>query len=300
MKSTFQSITAAQPMQFLELAHPYFILSKPRIVLLVAVTGLPAMVLEGSLLSTPVRFAAVLLGIILAAASAGALNQYYDRDIDALMDRTRRKRPIPAGRISPRSALIFGIAAGITAVCLLLAAGSTLSAGVGLTTIFWYVVVYTLWLKRRTPLNIVIGGAAGAATPLIGWAAGAGHLAPVPWLMFLVIFLWTPPHFWALSLTTKEEYARAGIPMLPVIAGDKKTRSRITVYSLLLLPTVAALGILSGAGSVFLAGTTLLGIQFIRKITHLHRKANHPAAQELFLYSNLYLAAVFVLTLVRF
>ena len=298
MKSTTETIATAQPLQLLEKASHYFTLSKPRIVFLVAVTGFSAMVLEGTLLSTPLRFAAVLLGIILAAGSAGALNQYFDRDIDALMARTRNKRPIPAGKIAPRNALVFAVLAGLVALYLLQTAGNELAASLGLLTIFWYIVVYTLWLKRRNPQNIVIGGAAGAATPLIGWAAGAGELTLVPWLMFLVIFLWTPTHFWALALYTKEEYARAHIPMLPVVSGEKKTIRHITCYTLLLLPTATALTILSDTGLLALTTTTLMGTCLLGKVIRILRKPDSAHAKDLFLYSNVYLAVIFAFILV--
>jgi heme o synthase len=280
-----------------ERLQAYCLLTKPAILLLVVVTGLAAMVLEGSLLAEPLRFAGVLLGLTLAGSAANALNQFWDRDIDALMTRTRSKRPIPAGKISPRSALRFGIISGIAAVWLLQGAGNGLAALLGLGTITHYVLVYTIWLKRRTPLNIVIGGAAGAAPPLIGWAAGAGELSMVPLLMFLVIFLWTPPHFWALAICLKEEYARAGVPMLPVVAGEKITRRQITAYVALLLPATAWLGMSAGCGWLYFSGTAFLGLHLLRRVIELRRHQDHQAARGLFGYSIFYLAAVFVLVL---
>jgi heme o synthase len=277
--------------------HSYFLLTKPRILLLVAVTALAALVLEGSLLGEPWRFAGVLLGIILAGGAANALNQFWDRDIDAVMARTRSRRPIPAGKISPRGALRFGLISGAGGVWLLLVAGNGLAALLGLGTISFYVLVYTIWLKRRTSLNIVIGGAAGAAPPLIGWAAGAGELSLVPLLMFLVIFLWTPPHFWALALCLKEEYTRAGIPMLPVVAGDKRTRRQITAYVALLLPATAWLGMSAGCGWLYFSGTALLGLHLLRRVIELRRRQDRQGARALFGYSIFYLAAVFVLML---
>jgi protoheme IX farnesyltransferase len=276
----------------------YVLLIKPGIVLLVTITGLAAVVREGSLAAQPLRMAGVLLGIFLAAGAAHALNQFWDRDIDAIMLRTRSRRPLPSGRISPQGALSFALVSGGTGLLLLLAAGSGLAATLALGTMAFYIVVYTIWLKRRTPLNIVIGGAAGAAPPLIGWAAGAGELTMEPLLMFLVIFLWTPPHFWALALCTKEEYARAGIPMLPVVAGEKRTRARIAFYVALLLPATAALGFSAGLGWPFQAATALLGINLARKVVRLNRRQDPQAARELFGYSIIYLAAVFVLLVV--
>ena len=276
----------------------YVLLIKPGIVLLVTATGLAAAVREGSLAAEPLRLAGVLLGIFLAAGAANGLNQFWDRDIDALMLRTRSRRPLPTGRIPPRAALRFAFVSGAAGLMLLMTAGSGLAAVLGLATIAFYILVYTLWLKRRTPLNIVIGGAAGAAPPLIGWAAGASELAMEPLLMFLVIFLWTPPHFWALALCTKEEYARASIPMLPVVAGEKRTRAAIAVSVALLLPATAALGFSADLGWPFHAGTALLGLNLIRKVVRLHRQQDHPAARELFGYSIVYLAGVFGLLVV--
>jgi heme o synthase len=281
-----------------ERLRAYCLLTKPAILLLVALTALAAMVREGSLSAEPWRFAGVLLGIILAGCGANALNQFWDRDIDAVMARTRSRRPIPAGKISPGAALGFGLIAGTAGVWLLLAAGNGLAALLGLGTIGFYVLVYTIWLKRKTSLNIVIGGAAGAAPPLIGWTAGAGELSLVPLLMFLVIFLWTPPHFWALAICLKDEYARAGIPMLPVTAGEGKTRGQITAYVTLLLPATAWLGMGAGCGWFYFIGTTLLGLNLLRSVVNLRRRQDRQAARELFGCSIFYLTGVFVLLLV--
>lgn len=277
----------------------WLLLCKPRIVLLVMVTGLSAMVLEGTLLSEPVRFSGVLVGICLAAGSANALNQFWDRDIDAIMMRTKAKRPLPTGKISPRSALLFGLTSGILGLRMLDTAGNRLAAGLGFGTILFYVCVYTMWLKRKTAWNIVIGGAAGAAPPLIGWASGANELNTVPLLMSLVVFLWTPPHFWALALYRKKEYALAGIPMLPVVAGDRTARMQIALYSASLLPVTAYLGIRADLGQLFFIGTTLLGILFILKSRVLCLRKDDRSAQKLFRYSIFYLTAVFALMLVH-
>lgn len=276
----------------------YFLLAKPRILFLVTLTGLVAMVLEGSLLSQPLRFAGVLLGVALAGAAANALNQFLDRDIDAIMARTKCRRPIPTGMISPRNALYFSLFSGGTALLLLQMAGSTTAALLAFGTIGFYVLIYTVWLKRRTSLNIVVGGAAGAAPPLIGWAAGAGELSMVPLHMFLIILLWTPLHFWALAISLKDDYARAGIPMLPVVAGEKHTCIQITAYAFLLIPVVIWFGISAGLGWFYFAGSTLLGLNLLRKIHQLWRVANNQVARELFGYSNLYLTVLFLLMLV--
>jgi heme o synthase len=275
----------------------FLLLTKPRIALLVAVTGVTSMVLEGSLLGEPWRFAAVLLGIIAAAGSANALNQYWDRDIDALMLRTR-KRPLPNGKLEPRQALFFGVGLGAASAWLLHSAGNTLAAALGVGAIAFYVLLYTMWLKRRTPLNIVIGGAAGASAPLIGWAAGAGELGAAPLLLALIIFLWTPPHFWALALYTKEEYALAGVPMLPVTAGEDATRVQIAVYTALLLPTVALFGFSVELGWIFFAGSTLLGADLVRRVVRLLRGKDEASAKGLFHGSLFYLLALFALVFV--
>jgi heme o synthase len=281
-----------------ETAIQYVLLTKPRIILLVIVTGAGAMVLEGSLVADPLRFAAVLAGIMLAAASANALNNFWDRDIDAIMKRTRGKRPIPAGRIGASRALYFGLAIGVASLWVLLASGNLLAAALGLGAIVYYVLIYTMWLKRRTPLNIVIGGVSGAAAPLIGWAAGADGLSAVPMLMFLVVFLWSPPHFWALALFTKQEYALARIPMLPVVCGEKRTRWQISVYLLLLLPATACLGLRAELGGVFFVVTTLLGINFVRKLILLWLRQDDQSARALFNFSIVYLAVLFALMIV--
>lgn len=275
----------------------YLLLAKPRILFLVSLTALVAMVLEGSLMSQPLRFAGVIFGIVLAGAAANALNQFWDRDIDGIMARTKCRRPIPAGMLSPRNALYFSLLSGSTALLLLQLAGSTAAALLALGTIGYYALIYTVWLKRRTSLNIVVGGAAGAAPPLIGWAAGAGELSLVPLLLFLIILLWTPPHFWALAISLKDDYARAGIPMLPVVAGIKHTCTQITAYSLLLLPAVVWLGVSADFGWVYFVGSSLLGLNLLRKIHQLWRGADSRDARELFGYSNLYLTVLFLLML---
>jgi protoheme IX farnesyltransferase len=275
------------------------LLAKPGIVALVTLTGFSALVIEGSLLADSRRLVGVLLGILLSACGANGLNQIWDRDIDAVMDRTRSRRPIPAGKISASGALWLSLSWGFLGIWLLKTAGSTLSALLGIGTILFYLFVYTIWLKRRTPLNIVIGGAAGAAAPLICWSAGANTLEPLPLLMFMVIFLWSPPHFWSLALCRKEEYARAGIPMLPVVAGEKRTRLQITAYVVLLLPVTGFLGIRADLGWLFLLGTSLLGMNMIRKVILLNRRKDRLSAQAFFNYSIVYLAAVFGLMLLR-
>src|SRR6476619_2274001 len=212
----------------------YIALMKPRVMSLVVFTALVGLaVAPGSL--HPVTAFTALLCIAVGAGAAGALNMWYDADVDALMTRTSR-RPVPMGRVQPGEALAFGLTlAGFSVVTLGLLV-NWLAAGLLAFTIFFYVAVYTAWLKRSTPQNIVIGGAAGAFPPMIGWAATMGSLSLEPLLLFLIIFFWTPPHFWALALLRADEYARAGIPMLPVVAGRPETRRQIMIYSLLLAP----------------------------------------------------------------
>lgn len=273
------------------------LLTKPKILLLVTLTGFTAMVLEGSLLADPLGFATVLSGIILTGASANALNQYWDRDIDALMSRTRGRRPVPDGKISPKNALYFAFFTGATGLWLLQSGGGRPAALLGLAAIAYYVLVYTIWLKRRTTLNVVIGGAAGAAPPLIGWAAGAGELTLVPLLMFLVILLWTPPHFWALAIFFKNDYARVGVPMLPVVSGEKKTCFQMVCYVLLLVPVTFWLGISAQLGWLYFIGSAFLGLLFVRKALGLRHCCTRQAAWDFFIYSNFYLAAIFLLLL---
>jgi protoheme IX farnesyltransferase len=275
---------------------PYILLTKPCIVALVTFTGVPALAIEGSLLADAPRFAGVLLGILLSACGANGLNQILERDVDPLMTRTS-KRPLPAGKVGAHAALWFSLSCCFTGVYLLKAAGSTLAALLGLGAVAHYVLVYTVWLKRRTPMNVVIGGPAGAAAPLIGWAAGADTLSSVPLLMSLVIFLWSPPHFWALALYRKEDYARAGIPMLPVAAGEKSTRAQIALYVALLLPVTVFLGVQAELGWVFSLGSVLLGWEMIRRVILLHRRKDRSSAQGLFGYSIVHLSALFGLML---
>ena len=208
----------------------FLALTKPRVMTLVVFTGLCGM------LAAPVQIAPVLgftaiLCIALGAGAAGALNQWYEADIDAQMKRTRG-RPLPAGRMRRESALHFGVGLGVFSVLLMGLATNLLAAGILAASILFYVFIYTIWLKPRTPQNIVIGGAAGAFPPLIGWAAATGSLAPLPLLLFALVFLWTPPHFWALALFVKTDYANAGIPMLPVVAGERVTRTQIGLYTI--------------------------------------------------------------------
>lgn len=271
----------------------YLKLTKPEILLLVVLTGATALVMEGSLLAHPLRFGLVILALILTGGCANALNQYFERDLDSRMLRTRRKRPLPLGEISPRRALVFALALGAAALLILGMVFNLFSAVLALMTILFYSLFYTLWLKPRSHLNIVIGGAAGAMGPVIAWAAATGSLSLTPWILFLIIFFWTPPHFWALALCVKEDYAKAKIPMLPVIKGDEETRRQIVVYTLWLVGiSLALLLVKAGAFSITLA--LALGGFFLWKAVQTFRRRTHRAAWGLFGYSILYLWVLFI------
>jgi heme o synthase len=276
----------------------YVSLTKPTIVLLFALTGLTAMVVEGSLLQEPGRMWVILVGIILTAGSANALNMYFDRDIDLIMKRTRKRRPLPLQQISPNHALWFGIITGAVATGLLLWFANLLSALIGVGTILFYVGIYTLILKRRTPYNIVIGGAAGATAPLIGWAAATGEISLSAWLMFLIIFMWTPPHFWALALVVKEDYREAKVPMLPVVAGEKRTRLEMLIYTVLLVPLTLAPALVRLGGPTYSIGSVILDIIFVWEALIVMRKKTDKSAYAMFWYSIIYLLALFFLLMV--
>ncbi len=272
----------------------YINLSKPRIVLLFVITGVTAMIMEGSLLNEPIRLWAIILGIALTGASANVLNQYLDRDIDSLMERTAKKRPLPLGKMSPNAALMFGLGLGVIAFWLLARFGTYLAAWIGMATIFYYVVIYTMWLKRRTPYNIVIGGAAGATAPLIGWAAATNNVSLLAFWLFVIIFMWTPPHFWALALVVKDEYAKASVPMLPVVAGEKRTRLEILIYTFLMVPVSLFPSITRSAGPAYTLIAALLGSGFIYFAIRMFKKRDNRSYYSLFGYSIVYLLTLFL------
>jgi protoheme IX farnesyltransferase len=269
-------------------------LTKPRISLLVVMTALPALLLAGRGFPGPRVFFGTLLGTVLAAASAASLNMYFDRDIDALMHRTAM-RPLPAGVLPPASALTLGFALAAVAWVVLLFAGNLLAALLGMASIVYYAVFYTLLLKRRTPQNIVIGGAAGASAPLIAWAAVTGRVDLPGVLLFAIIFLWTPPHFWALSLYRRDDYVRAGLPMLPVTHGEAETRRQILLYSLALVGSTLAVAPLAGLGWLYSATAAALGAVFLFGAVRLFRSAETRHAVWLFRFSILYLFLLFVM-----
>lgn len=273
-------------------------LLKPRVMSLVVLTGLTGLVLAPGDLHPLLGVIAVLC-IAVAAGAAGAMNMWYDADIDGIMDRTR-DRPIPMGRIRPDDALAFGGLLAIASVGLMGLALNWVAAALLAGTIAFYVFVYTMWLKRRTSQNIVIGGAAGALPPVVGWAAVTGDVAPGALLLFLLIFFWTPPHFWALALYRSGDYARAGIPMLPVTAGDGATRRQILAYSVALVPLGILPAVVGLAGWVYGAVALGLGIGFVALAVRVLRAnpADEGPPRKLFGYSILYLFLLFTLMIV--
>jgi heme o synthase len=276
------------------LPRDYFELLKPRVMSLVVFTAAVGMLAAPGALPVPVLLAA-LLAIAIGAGASGALNMWFDSDIDAKMERTAA-RPIPSGRVSPAEALAFGLVlSGFSIATLGLLANWT-AAGLLAFTIFFYAVIYTMWLKRTTPQNIVIGGAAGALPPVIGWAAVAGHTGLEPWLMFAVIFLWTPPHFWALALLKSDDYERAGIPMLPNVAGARVTRQHILAYTVATSAVALAPWIFGFAGTAYAILAGLLGMGFIRHGWAVFAMGEGPdmrPAGRMFGYSIFYLFALF-------
>ncbi len=263
-----------------------------------AITGLTAMVVEGSLLQEPFKFFFIVLAIVFTAASANAFNQYFERDLDAQMERTRNRRPLPQNKIKPSHALIFSILIGFIAVFYLSFWVNFLSAAVALGTIVFYAFFYTLWLKPRTPYNIVIGGAAGATAPLIGCAAATNHVSFTAWLMFLIIFMWTPPHFWALALCVKDQYAKAGIPMLPVVKGDERTRTEIFWYSLIMVPLTLSLVLLGEVSWIYSLVAFALGLLFVQKAWVVKTQKTQKAAYSLFGFSIAYLMILFLVMII--
>src|SRR5438477_5574219 len=285
----------------LSLAYPrvttvgdFFALLKPRVMSLVIFTGLAGIVVAPGDIHPLTAFTA-LLCIAVAAGASGALNMAYDSDIDALMTRTAT-RPIPSGHIARGEALGFGWTLGVGAVTVMGLLVNTIAGALLAFTIFVYIPVYTLWLKRRTPQNIVIGGLSGALPPAIGWASVTGDLSLAPLLLVAIIFMWTPPHFWALSLWRSEDYARAGVPMLPVVSGKPHTRFQILLYTLVLVPLGMLPAFLHIGGVVYLAASAGIGLWFLWEAIATYRERDEnkePAAHRLFGVSLLYMTALF-------
>jgi len=274
-------------------AADFLALLKPGVMSLVVFTGLVGLILAPGQISPSTAFIAILC-IAVGAGASGAINMWYDADIDAIMTRTAT-RPIPAGRVAPGEALGFGVVLAALSLMVMGLFVNWLSAALLVFTIGFYVFVYTMWLKRRTPQNIVIGGAAGAFPPVIGWAAVTGDISLYPILMFAIVFMWTPPHFWALALYRSGDYARAGVPMLPVVAGLPETRRQILIYSILLVPLTLTPWLLGLAGPVYGVPAAALGALFLVLALRVYRRLDAPPAMQLFGYSILYLFALFAL-----
>jgi len=282
----------AGPRSLRETLVTYVRLTKPRIILLLLVTTVPAMVLAARGMPSPWLVLATLGGGTIAAGSANAINCYLDRDVDQVMRRTRR-RPLPAHQVSPESALRFGYFLGAASFLFLSIAVNVLAASLALSAIAFYVFVYTLWLKRTTTQNIVIGGAAGAVPALVGWAAVTGSVGLPAWILFAIVFVWTPPHFWALALRYRADYAAAGIPMLPVVRGEEETRRQILLYSLALFATTMVLYPVGHMGPTYLAAAIILGGLFVYRALRLWRERTPALAVSLFKFSIAYLALLF-------
>lgn len=274
-------------------AADFLALLKPRVMSLVVFTALVGLILAPGDIHPVIAFTAILC-IAVGAGASGCLNMWYDADIDARMRRTRG-RPVPAGRISRGEALGFGATLSVASVVMMGLVVNLVAAGLLALTIAYYLFIYTMWLKRRTPQNIVIGGAAGAFPPMIGWAAVTGTVSVESLILFAIIFFWTPPHFWALSLFISDDYKAAGVPMLPVVAGPLETRRQILFYSLLLAPLGVAPFAIGMSGLLYGIGAAALGLAFLALAARVWRRGETADARRLFLFSIVYLAALFLL-----
>lgn len=271
----------------------FFELLKPRVMTLVVFSGVAGMVLAPGHLHPFLFFVAVLC-IALGAGAAGAINMWYERDVDAVMSRTQ-SRPLPQGRVAPDDALAFGVILSVFSVTLMWLAVNWVAAALLAFASFFYIFVYTIWLKRRTPQNIVIGGAAGAFPPMIGWAAMTGEVSLQSFILFMLIFLWTPPHFWALALFKNDDYTKAKIPMLPVVAGEAATKNQIVFYSVLMTPFVLAPYFMGLSGFAYLVGAGALHGLFLLNALRIKFDRTHRFARVMFGYSIFYLFALFAL-----
>ena len=296
MSQTQQNISSSAEPYYVASAGDFFQLMKPRVMSLVVFTGFAGMYLAPS--SGEVGIATIVLGAIslfaiaAGAGASGAINQWYDRDIDAVMTRTM-DRPIPSGRVQSEEALALGLVISILSVLLLSLSSNLLAGGLLAFTIFFYAVIYSIWLKRRTAQNIVIGGAAGALPPMVGWAAMTGSISLESIVLFAIIFIWTPPHFWALALVKNDDYRAANVPMLPVVAGEPETKTQILIYSLILAPlgVVPYLIGMSSLGYGILAA--ILGAVFVLKAWQLKQDEGLAQAMPLFTFSLYYLTILF-------
>lgn len=271
----------------------YLNLTKPRISLLFAFTGLTVLYMERTWIHQPIKMWLIALAIFLVGGSANALNQFFERDRDKLMSRTFKKRPLPQGLMTPAAALVFSIIIGCIGNFILWYWGGWLAFSLGVGTIAFYSFYYTLWLKPRTPYNIVIGGIAGATGPLIAWAAVSGTITWAPFILFLIVFMWTPPHFWALALCCKDDYAKVGLPMLPLVKGDEFTRKQIFLYSLTLLPISLSLYFTGYVGNLYLISASILGVLFIVGAIAVCKIKTIKVYWQFFAYSILYLLLLF-------
>lgn len=274
-------------------AADYISLLKPRVMSLVVFSGFAGMVVAPGDLHPVLTLVAVLC-IAVASGAAGAINMWYDRDIDALMDRTAN-RAIPQGRVPASEALTFGIILTLASVTLMGLALNWVAAGLLALASAFYIFVYTMWLKRRTPQNIVIGGAAGAFPPMIGWAAVTGEVSIASIVLFALIFFWTPPHFWALAIFRRLDYQHAGVPMLPVVAGEKETKRQMLIYTLILLPLATMPYFLGIGGVAYLIGSVVLGLLFVASAVQVIRTEDYKPAKSMFAFSILYLFLLFAI-----
>ena len=287
------SLVQASPMRWLSgRLTAYISLTKPTIMLLVVLTGATGLVLEGGFANQPLNFALALALLALAGGSANAFNQYFERDRDAIMKRTRRRRALPMGRIHPTEALVFSLLLAVVSTVGFWLLFNPLAALLSLATIVYYALFYTLYLKPRTPENIVIGGVAGSMGPVITWAAAAGQMAIEPWLLFAIIFFWTPPHFWSLAVYMRDDYVDVGYPMLPVVAGERATWNRSLVYAGITLALSFSL-IAFGTGWLYAAAAVGLGVWFVQKLLKARREETALAARSVFGTSIVYLLALF-------
>jgi len=295
-------VTRSRARRLVESIRAYVLLTKPRVIELLLVTTLPAMILAEDGIPSVGLIVAVLVGGALAAGGANTVNCFIERDRDQVMRRTRH-RPLPSGDIDPTAALVFGIVLEVVAFATLWAAANLLSAALAVSATLFYVFVYTIWLKPRSPQNIVIGGAAGAVPALVGWAAVTGSLAAPAWVLFALVFCWTPPHFWALALRYRDDYAAAGIPMLPVVRGTRAATRQILVYSVIVLAVSLVLPFVADVGAIYIATAGVMGVVFVWQADRLRRDSTPERAIRFFTFSNAYLALVFaavaVDTLVR-
>lgn len=286
ISSTYPAVSQATVRDYIELL-------KPRVMALVVFTAIAGIVVAPGDLHPLLTFI-VILCVAMGAGAAGAINMWYERDIDSVMKRTQN-RPLPQGRINPDDALAFGITLSIASVCIMGLALNWMAATLLATASLFYIFVYTIWLKRRTPLNIVIGGASGAFPPMIGWAAVTGDITIESGLLFLLIFLWTPPHFWALSLYKRDDYARANIPMMPNVVGEKSTKIQMLLYTLVLFPVSIAPYFVGLVNTTYLYGASILGIMFTLCALKVMRDHSMRYAKQMFGFSIFYLFAIFTL-----